>query len=81
VSSCNFFIDIISDHSPHNPRCQMSSISSTWSDGCSTTIFSNTNIFTFLPDAENPAAIGDLEEKGTSSETTNHQHMVSSISR
>jgi hypothetical protein len=45
-----------------------------WSDdGCSTTVFSNTNILTFLPDAEKPAAAtGGFEEKGTSSETRPH---------
>jgi hypothetical protein len=45
-----------------------------WSDdGCSTTI---TNILTFLPDAEKPAATGGFEEKGTSSETRRHLHIV-----
>jgi hypothetical protein len=32
-----------------------------------------------LPDAENSAAAGGLEEKGTSPETTNHQHIVIDI--
>jgi hypothetical protein len=44
-----------------------------WSDDGCTTI---TNILTFLPDAEKPAATGGFEEKGTSSETRRHLHIV-----